>query len=249
MLPKNILDRVKSARRVCVFTGAGVSAESGIPTFRDAGGLWENHRAEDLVTPEAFDHDPVLVWRWHAWLQELSFKSQPNAAHLTIAEMDRNYPEFLLITQNIDDLHERGGSKRMVKLHGDIMQSRCLKNPDHVTRVQAPIGQDAILDRKSIPVCPKCGNPCRPDVVWFGELLPLRPLEAAREFSAHCDLFLIVGTSGVVSGGYGFTELAKAAGATVIEVNPEESALSRYVDFAVRMPATKGLSQLLVQNV
>lgn len=249
MLPETIAERVRTAKRVAVFTGAGVSAESGIPTFRDAGGLWENYRPEDLVTPQAFDRDPVTVWRWHAWLQELSFNSKPNAAHIAIAEMDRKYPEFLLITQNIDDLHERGGSRRMVKLHGDIMQTRCLSCEHHVARVQQPIGKDAITDRKSIPVCSKCGSPCRPDVVWFGELLPMAPLEAARDFSADCDLFLIVGTSGTVSGGYGFTELAKSAGATIIEVNPDESALSRHVDFAVRLPATQGLPLIFAQNV
>lgn len=238
-----IRDRIKLSKRVCVFTGAGVSAESGIPTFRDSGGLWENYRAEDLVTPVAFARDPVLVWRWHIWLQNLSHNAEPNAGHKVIAAMDRHYPEFLVITQNIDDLHERAGTSRMVKLHGDIMETLCLKH-GHVERVESPFAEDAVTNLESLPKCPKCGALSRPNVVWFGEFLPDGPIEAGKDFAATCDLFLIVGTSGVVSGGYGFTELAKAAGALIIEVNPEESELSYMVDLAVRLPAAEALPMI-----
>jgi NAD-dependent deacetylase len=247
MISKDIQQRIVSSKRVCVFTGAGVSAESGIPTFRDSGGLWENYRAEDLVTPEAFAQDPVVVWRWHAWLQELSFRAQPNAAHKTIAEMDRAFPDFLLITQNIDDLHERAGTRRMVKIHGDIMQMSCLDH-GHMTHFKEPIGESSITGQDSLPKCPICGSMCRPDVVWFGELLPMEPLERARSFCADCDLFLIVGTSGVVSGGYGFAQTAKASGALIIEVNPEETALSHLADVTLRSPAAQIVPLLFTNN-
>lgn len=247
MLSDEVLGRIKACRRVCVFTGAGISAESGIPTFRDSGGMWENYRVEDLVTPEAFSRDPVAVWKWHAWLQGLSFKAEPNAGHIAVAEMDRIYPEFLVVTQNIDNLHERAGTKRMIKLHGDIMQMRCLVK-GHITRVDSQIDADAIIDRKSLPKCPECGGICRPDVVWFGEMLPMEPLASAHSFAADCDLFFIVGTSGLVSGGYGFAESAKRAGALIVEVNPQESALSYLADIAIRRPSAEALPWIVNNN-
>ncbi|MHB0997715.1 MAG: SIR2 family NAD-dependent protein deacylase [Armatimonadota bacterium] len=243
MIPEHIQHRIDTARKVCVFTGAGVSAESGIPTFRDSGGLWENYKLEDLVTPEAFARDPVAVWRWHAWLQGLSYSAQPNPAHKVIAAIDAVYPEFLLITQNIDDLHERAGTKRMVKLHGDIMEILCLDR-GHLVRVDVPVDSESIVDRESLPRCPQCGGEARPNVVWFGEMLPVEPLYKAHDFSGDCDLFIIVGTSGAVSGGYGFTESAKYAGALIIEVNPEESALSHLADISIRLPAAEVMSQI-----
>lgn len=238
---------MEQSKRVCVFTGAGVSVESGIPTFRDAGGLWENYRPEDLVTPEAFARDSVVVWRWHMWLAGLSYAAEPNAAHKVIGRMDEYYPEFLVITQNIDDLHERGGAKRIVKIHGDLMETRCL-DAEHIMRLEKPFDKDSITSRETLPKCPKCGGVCRPNVVWFGELLPPEPLYKARDFAAECDLFLIVGTSGAVSGGYGFTELAKTAGALIIEVNPEESALTHLTDVSIRMPAAEAFPELFAFN-
>ena len=244
LLPEDIQERVKQSKRVCVFTGAGVSAESGIPTFRDAGGLWENYRPEDLVTASAFSRDPVPVWRWHAWLQGVCHSAEPNPAHKAIAAMDAFYPEFLVITQNIDTLHERAGTKRMVKLHGDIMETRCLKK-GHVVTLDQPFDKDSITSRGTLPKCPKCGEACRPNVVWFGELLPEKPLVTGREFAESCDLFLIVGTSGVVSGGYGFTELARYAGALILEVNPQESALTHLAHLSLRLPAAEALPRIL----
>lgn len=247
MLPEGMKERIRNCKSACVFTGAGVSAESGIPTFRDAGGLWENYRPEDLVTPEAFHRDPVVVWRWHAWLQGMSYTAKPNAAHDVIAEMDKWYPDFLLVTQNIDTLHERAGTKRMVKLHGDIMRMRCLSEGS-IIQLERPLDKDSIVSSETLPRCPQCGSICRPDVVWFGELLPIEPLECARRFAERCDLFLIVGTSGAVSGGYGFTELAKYSGALVIEVNPEESMLSHLADAVVRLPAAQSLPEIFTKS-
>jgi NAD-dependent deacetylase len=247
VLPKEIRSRVEASTRVCVFTGAGISAESGIPTFRDAGGLWENYRPEDLVTAGAWERDPVVVWRWHAWLQGVSFAAQPNPAHVAIAEADARYPEFLVITQNIDTLHERAGTKRMVKLHGDIMQMSCLSQ-GHIVKLETPLEKNSITSRDTLPRCPECGGICRPNVVWFGELLPWEPLTEGQEFAAACDLFLIVGTSGVVSRGYGFTEMAKAAGALIIEVNPEPSELSRFAHLCMRLPAGKGVHEIFTKH-
>lgn len=243
MINDDMRKRIDSAGSVCVFTGAGVSAESGIPTFRDSGGLWENYKLEDLVTPEAFRRDPVSVWRWHLWLRSLSSKAEPNEAHRIIAEMESAYPEFLVITQNVDDLHERAGSKKIAKIHGDIMEITCLSK-GHLSRVDSQTLIDEAMDVKSLPVCPECGGKARPNVVWFGEMLPTEPLSKAYEAAGACDLFIIVGTSGVVSGGYGFTEMAKNAGALIIEVNPEESTLSRFADICIRNNAVSAMSQI-----
>ncbi len=229
---------------MCVFTGAGVSAESGIPTFRDAGGLWENYRPEDLVTIEAFEHDPVVVWRWHIWLQNLCHNAQPNPAHDAIARLDHNSPEFLCITQNIDDLHERAGTNRIVKIHGDLMEIRCLAH-EHVTPLKAVLAENSIQSVDDFPKCPKCGSPCRPNVVWFGEMLPIEALDRARRFASRCDLFIIVGTSGTVSGGYGFTEMARHNGALILEVNPQPSELTYLTDLSIRLPAAEALPELL----
>ncbi|MHB1457995.1 MAG: SIR2 family NAD-dependent protein deacylase [Armatimonadota bacterium] len=243
MINDEIRERIDSAKSVCVFTGAGISAESGIPTFRDSGGLWETYKLEDLVTPEAFSRDPITVWRWHLWLRSLSCKAEPNEAHKIIAEMETTYPEFMVITQNVDDLHERAGSKQIAKIHGDIMQITCLSD-GHLSRVDSKTIIDEVTDAKSLPVCSVCGGKTRPNVVWFGEMLPMEPLSKAYEAAGNCNLFIIVGTSGVVSGGYGFTEMAKKAGALIIEVNPEESTLSHFADICIRNSAVSAMSQI-----
>ncbi len=242
MLPEDVKQRVAQSRKVCVFTGAGVSAESGIPTFRGTDGLWENHPVEDLVTPEGFRRDPVTVWRWHLWLHDLSTSAEPNDAHRVIAAMDSRYPDFLLVTQNIDDLHERAGTRRMVKLHGDITEMSCL-GCSRVHPVTAHTPRDEITS-EMLPKCPTCGTRCRPNVVWFGELLPVEPICTGREFAAECDLLLIVGTSGTVGGGYGFAELALSAGALVIEVNPEPSMLTCMAHISIRRPAAEALPEI-----
>jgi len=243
MISNDLKARMLACKRVCVFTGAGVSAESGIPTFRDSGGLWENYKPEDLVTPEAFSRDPLTVWRWHVWLQNIAFNAQPNAAHKTIAAMDEYFPEFMLITQNIDTLHERAGTKRMLKIHGDIMQMLCLKNK-HLIQLTNPIAQDALNNPGSLPKCPYCGSTCRPNVVWFGECLCQETMERARDAVHNCDLLLIVGTSGAVSGGYGFAQLAMLNKALIVEVNTEQSALSHLVDEIILEPAAAVLPML-----
>jgi NAD-dependent deacetylase len=217
---------------VVVLTGAGVSAESGIPTFRGEGGLWRNYRATDLATPQAFRRDPRLVWEFYDWRRGLMAACQPNPAHLTIAAMERALPDFTLITQNIDGLHQRAGSQRLLALHGDIWQVRCTgcdyRDEDH--RVPLP---------GIPPRCPRCGGLLRPDVVWFGEALPGDVLAAAWAASARAALMLVVGTSAVVEPAASLPLLARQNGATLVEFNPDETPLSPYADETLRGPAGK----------
>lgn len=232
-----LIEWLRSARRVLAFCGAGVSAESGVPTFRGAGGLWEGHRIEEVATPEAFEYHPELVWRFYAMRQEALPHVAPNPAHQVLAAMEARYPDFLLVTQNVDDLHERAGSSRMIKLHGSLMEVRC-SECERVTPIEVPVSSaDAAAGK--LPHC-RCGGLLRPNIVWFGELLNRAHLAEIREFcerSSPETVVLVIGTSGLVSGGYGITTLARAFGAKVVEINPETSALSADVDLALREPA------------
>src|SRR5215216_8205809 len=185
-------EHLRAARRVAVLTGAGVSAESGIPTFRDAmSGLWAKYRPEELATPEAFRRNPALVWRWYAWRHGLVSVAEPNAAHRALAEMERRVPDFTLITQNVDGLHRRAGSRNILELHGSLERARCSRCD---ARQPFPAGSG----EGGPPPCPACGAPLRPGVVWFGESLPEQALEAAFGAAQACDLFLSVGTSNLV---------------------------------------------------
>ncbi|HEX9164152.1 MAG TPA: NAD-dependent deacylase [Thermoanaerobaculia bacterium] len=194
-------------RRIVAFTGAGVSADSGIPTFRGPGGLWRDFRAEDLATPEAFARDPDLVWQWYEWRRDLIRKAQPNAAHIAIAEL----PNTTVVTQNVDGLHARAGAGDIIELHGNIFRVRCVR--EGTTSVC-----DDPLD-KLPPHC-RCGALLRPDVVWFGELLPEDALARASVAIIGADLLLVIGTSGVVYPAAGLVSLARGIS---IEVNPEVS--------------------------
>lgn len=211
-----------AARRVTVLTGAGISAESGIPTFRGADGLWRHYRPEDLATPEAFAANPALVWEWYLWRRALIAKAEPNAGHLAIA----GHPAVTLITQNVDGLHDRAGSKGILKVHGDIWISRCSVCPYQR------------LDRNTvfsgIPACPDCGEPLRPGVVWFGEPLPRLVWDNAERAANGCDVFLVAGTSAQVYPAAGLIDLATRAGARTIEVNLDETAYSSRVTFSLR---------------
>lgn len=241
---QSLCERLRAARRVLAFCGAGVSAESGVPTFRGAGGLWEGHRVEDVATPEGFARDPALVWRFYSARLEALARVRPNPAHEVLAAMERRYDDFLLVTQNVDDLHERAGSRRLVKLHGSIRETRCAACGEVRFR-EAPILL-ADIDAGRLPHCGQCGGLLRPNVVWFGELLDPAHFEALEGFFRRCPppigaggetLLMVIGTSGVVSGGYGVTWLAKRYGARVVEINPEATAFSRDADLAIREPA------------
>lgn len=228
---------LRAASAVAVLTGAGVSAESGIPTFRGAGGLWRQFRAEELATPEAFERDPRLVWEWYDWRRGLIAAAQPNPAHHALAELERAKPNFALLTQNVDGLHDRAGSRQILKLHGDIWTLRCTgcgrERPDH----RAPLPE--------LPPRCDCGALLRPGVVWFGEPLPVRVFAAAEEAARASEVFLVVGTSAVVYPAAGLALQAQAAGAKVIEVNLEETSFSAQVDCSLRGRAGELLPQLI----
>ncbi len=215
------------AKPVVVLTGAGVSAESGIPTFRGADGLWRTYRATDLATPEAFRRNPELVWEFYNWRREIINTCRPNTAHQTIALMEQNLSSFTLITQNIDGLHEHAGSQNVIALHGNIWRVRCTGCNYR--------GEDRKVPLPRIPpLCAKCGGLLRPDVVWFGESLQREVLEAAWRASSRAGLMLVVGTSALVQPAASLPILAKDNGATLIEINPDHTPLSPYIDQKLR---------------
>jgi NAD-dependent deacetylase len=226
---------VGQVRSVAVLSGAGVSAESGVPTFRGEGGLWRNYRPEDLATPRAFRRHPGLVWEWYDWRRGLIGACQPNAAHRTLAEMEPRFDDFVLITQNVDGLHRLAGSRNLVELHGNIWSMRC-------TRGCRPHWQDRTVPLPETPPhCPDCGALARPDVVWFGESLPGQALDAAWDAARRCQVMLVVGTSALVQPAASLPLLALQSGAWVVEINPRTTPLSGVVDETIREPAALAL--------
>jgi NAD-dependent deacetylase len=208
--------------RIVVFTGAGVSADSGIPTFRGAGGLWRNFRSEDLATPEAFARDPRLVWEWYEWRRGLVRNAQPNAAHFAIARLKR----AVVITQNVDALHARAGSRDIIELHGNLFRVRCTR--ERTTR-------DALDAFDDIPPRCECGALLRPDVVWFGEMLPQAAIERASVEISESDLLLVIGTSGVVYPAAGLVSLHRGLS---IEINPQPGNACAYTIAAAAAEVT-----------
>lgn len=225
-IPQDLIEALREARRVAVLTGSGISAESGVPTFRGAQtGMWEHFDPQQLATPEAFERDPRLVWEWYAWRRELVSKAKPNPGHLALAELERRVTNFTLITQNVDGLHRRAGSESVLELHGNIMRSRCSAEGVAIE----PEESDEVP-----PTCPNCGAPLRPDVVWFGEALPRYALISASEAARNCDLFLSVGTSTLVYPAASLPFEAMESGATVVEINPDDTPLTESAHFALR---------------
>ncbi len=190
-IPESLVTTLRNARGVAVLTGSGISAESGVPTFRDAQtGLWSRYEPQELATPEAFARNPRLVWEWYTWRRELVKQAAPNPGHRALAALEARVPGFVLITQNVDGLHRRAGSQNVTELHGNIMRSRCF--------VEGIVVEPREDDTSVPPSCPNCDAFLRPDVVWFGEALPVRAFEEALEAARGCDLFFSVGTSGLV---------------------------------------------------
>lgn len=222
-----------------VFTGAGVSAESGLATFRGAGGLWEGHRVEDVATPEAFARDPLLVWRFYALRREKAALARPNPAHHAIAQMEGAFPSVVVVTQNVDGLHQRAGSRRVLELHGSLWRIRCSACGREREDRQVPL-------LELPPRCGSCGALERPAVVWFGEPLPWEVFTEAERACAAADALLVVGTSGVVWPAAGLVELAAASGASIVEVNPEPSALAYLAAVQIPSKAGEALPRLLV---
>jgi len=228
---------LRSATRVAALTGAGISAESGIPTFRGPGGLWRQRRPEDLATPQAFARDPKLVWEWYDWRRSVVAAAEPNAGHRALADLERQIPDFTLITQNVDGLHDRGGSARLLKVHGDIWTLRCTQCPRQWNDLRERLPE--------VPPRCECGAMARPGVVWFGEGLPQEVWNEAVRAAREAQVFLVIGTSSVVYPAAGLAELARAGGAKVIEINIEQTPVSSEVDLSWRASASEALPQLL----
>jgi NAD-dependent deacetylase len=222
--------------RVAVLTGAGVSAESGVPTFRGAEGLWSKFRPEELANFDAFMANPRLVLEWYNYRRELMSTVQPNPGHKTLARWETYFQEFALVTQNVDGLHRKAGSTKVFELHGNIQKNKCAK-------CNRPAEWPAIFDPENLPTC-ECGGLLRPDVVWFGELLPVQMIEQAWSKAETCELFFSLGTSAVVQPAASLPLVAKRGGAYVVEINPEDTPLSGMCDEVFRGPTGEILPRI-----
>jgi NAD-dependent deacetylase len=237
-IPETLIDRLRSADHIAVLTGAGVSAESGVPTFREAQtGLWAQYNPEELATPQAFERNPKLVWEWYAWRRELVAQAKPNPGHLALAELEQRTPKFTLITQNVDGLHQQAGNQTIIELHGNITRTVCYEQRH---RVEQWIESDEVPPR-----CPHCGGRLRPDVVWFGEMLPPGALEAALEAVALCDLFFSIGTSALVYPAASLPLAALRQETPVVEINPDSTPLTSQATYALQGAAGVVLPQLV----
>jgi NAD-dependent deacetylase len=228
---------IAAAENVAVLTGAGISAESGIPTFRGDGGLWREHKPEELATPEAFARDPKLVWEWYDWRRQLISKAVPNAAHKALVKLEIRKRGFTLITQNVDGLHDLAGNGKILKLHGDIWRMRCVECGANFPNRRVPLPK--------IPPHCACGGMARPGVVWFGEPLPEGMMKEAEHAAESAQVLLVIGTSAVVYPSASLIPYAKQSGARVIEINTEPTAATGIVDCALHGPAGEILPQLI----
>jgi NAD-dependent deacetylase len=228
-----VAQRIQSASRISLLTGAGVSAASGVPTFRGAEGLWKSYSPQELATPEAFRRDPKLVWEWYDWRRGLISKCHPNAAHRILALWSKRYPGLTLITQNVDGLHEKAGTENVIRFHGSIWEvfcwNRCMSSPDRWF-------YDAVPLPSIPPPCPYCGGLIRPGVVWFGEGIDTEVLERSAE-ALDCDVFMTVGTSALVYPAAGLVSEARRKGAFTVEINLEATPASETVDLSLQGPA------------
>lgn len=222
---KALRETLKKADRVAVLTGAGISAESGVPTFRGDEGLWQNYRATDLATPQAFARDPELVWDFYNWRRDLISKVTHNPAHRALVDLEGLVPDFTIITQNVDGLHLLAGSRNIIEIHGNLWKVRCTKCHE-ITLDRSP-------DLGSSPKCTSCGGLLRPHVVWFGEALDPDILRQAVDASRNCRVMLVIGTSGVVQPAASLALEAKSAGAVLAEINLESTPHSGFMDFAL----------------
>ena len=232
-----LLQKLKSAKKVAVLTGAGVSAESGVPTFRDPGGIWEKFRPEQLANFEAFMSDPDFVWSWYQHRREIMREVKPNAGHYALVDMENIFEDFNLITQNIDNLHHRAGSKKVTELHGNIERNYCLKCRTFY--------EDIDISEKKVLKCEKCGGLIRPDVVWFGEMLPVDAINNAEISAANSDVFFTIGTSAEVYPAAMLPIIAKRAGAYVVEINTKPTAISNELDETITGKSGEILSELV----
>ncbi len=223
-------------KKVVALTGAGISAESGVPTFRGREGLWKNHHAEDLARPDAFEAKPELVWEFYNWRRDLVKKCEPNPAHLALVELELQLPNFLLITQNVDGLHAKAGSRKLLEMHGSLWRLKC------TTCTHA---REDFSELPELPECPVCGHLLRPGVVWFGEPLVPGVLKLAISQIAAADVFLSIGTSNMVQPAASFYQLAKDHGAVTVEINLEPTPNTGFMDFALHGKAADILPKLV----
>lgn len=240
-VPERLLKALVPGARLTVLTGAGVSAASGVPTFRGTGGLWKTYRPEQLATPEAFARDPRLVWEWYDWRRQRVAACEPNPAHHVLAAWCRRFPRLTLITQNVDGLHERAGALHVLRMHGSIWEvgcwNACAAAP-HRWR------DDTVPFPTLPPPCPHCGGPLRPGVVWFGEALDGDVLERCVAAAASADVFFTVGTSSVVYPAAGLLDVARRHGALTVEINPDDTASSDEIDVRLQERAEVALVEL-----
>jgi NAD-dependent deacetylase len=235
--PSSLIDSLRGAKKIVALTGAGISAESGLATFRDAQtGLWSKFKPEELATADAFRRNPKFVSDWYARRRQQALDAKPNAGHLALAEMERRAQEFLLVTQNVDGLHARAGSNRIVELHGSIHRFRCFDNDCPPDQFDVEQGR-----------CRSCGGNLRPDVVWFGEMLPIEALETAIAAAENCDVFFSIGTSSLVYPAADLWRRAKDSGAIVIEINKDPTPLTPLADHSLLGKAGEILPQLVQQ--
>lgn len=228
-------DRIDAARSLLVLTGSGISAESGLPTFRGIGGLWRTHRVEELASPGGFARDPKLVWSWYNERRLAHRRVEPSAAHVALARLEERVADFTLATQNVDSLHLRAGSRNVLELHGKMREAKCTVC-DARRPFDAPFDLDAIAH--------DCGGMWRPDIVWFGEPLPAQALEPAFAAARRADLVLVVGTSGMVQPAASLAT-KRCTSAFVVEINPEQTALTAHVDRSIRARASDVLPALV----
>ncbi len=234
---KKVRTTLQRAKSVAVLTGAGISADSGVPTFRGAEGLWKQYRAEELASPDAFERDPKLVWEWYSWRRELIATKVPNLAHEALVTMAAQFSPFTLITQNVDGLHRKAGSEDVVEMHGNIWRVRCT-------------GCSTVTENRDLPIayppeCEACGELLRPHIVWFGESLDPQIMDQCMQALQSCDVLLVIGTSGVVQPAASFAMMAKQAGAYTVEINLDPTPSSGTMDMVVNDKA-KDVVPLLV---
>jgi len=236
---KALRDALAKVERVTALTGAGISAESGVPTFRGADGLWRNHNVMDLATPTAFARKPELVWEFYNWRRNLISGLTINPGHKALVDLEARIPHFTLITQNVDGLHLKAGSKNLLEIHGNLWKVRCTQC--------RKVSLDMSPNMGPMPKCQECGGPLRPHVVWFGESLDSELLNRAIQASRSCQVMLVIGTSAVVQPAASLAVEAKEAGAVVAEVNLEETPNSGIMDFVLLGKSGEILPKLLEQ--
>ena len=237
MFSHKVMESFKRAKTVVVITGAGISAESGVPTFRGANGLWRRYRAEDLATPHAFGRNPQLVWEWYDWRRRLISDKEPNPGHTAIAAMEDLFDEFLLITQNVDGLHRKAGSMKLIEVHGNLWRVRCMAEGRVFPNNEVPL--------REIPPRCECGALLRPDVVWFGESLSEKDLADSYTALRECDCLMVVGTSAVVQPVASFPAVARNGGAFILEINVQPTPISGWVDESILGKSGQVLPQLV----